>query len=153
MMSNAVDIKFVIDEKYDDPNVIIRAKKKTALVDNIIQAVENVSEKSYARIPSHEGEEVRLVAQRDIVRAYSHDHKVVIQTETDSYIVKNTLIALEEILDQERFIRISQSEIINLYKVKGFDINIKGSIGIQFDNGIKSWVSRRYLKKIRDVLK
>ena len=78
---------------------------------------------------------------------------MVIQTETDSYIVKNTLIALEEILDPERFIRISQSEIINFYKVKGFDINIKGSIGIQFDNGIKSWVSRRYLKKIRDVLK
>ncbi len=152
-MSNAVDIEFVVDEKYDDPNVTIRAKKKTSLVDNIIQAVENVSEKSYARIPAHEGEEVRLVSQRDIIRAYSHDHKVVIQTETDSYIVKNTLIALEEILDPERFIRISHSEIINFYKVKGFDINIKGSIGIQFDNGIKSWVSRRYLKKIRDVLK
>ena len=152
-MGNAVDIDFLVDEKYVDPNVTIRAKKKTALVDNIIQAVENVSEKAYARIPAYEGDELRLVSQRDIIRASAHDHRVVIQTETESYLVKKTLIALEEVLDPERFIRISHSEIINLYRVESFDINIKGSIGIQFDNGIKSWASRRYLKKIREFLK
>ena len=43
LMNNAVDIDFVLDKKYPDPNVTIRAKEKTRLFDNIIQAVENVS--------------------------------------------------------------------------------------------------------------
>ena len=33
-MNNAVDIVFVLDKKYPDPNVTIRAKEKTRLVDN-----------------------------------------------------------------------------------------------------------------------
>ena len=152
-MNSVVDIEFVIDEKYLDPNVTIRAKEKTSLIDNIIQAVENVSEHEYTRISAYKEEEVILLSQRDIIRAHSHNHKVMVQTDTDTYIVKNTLIAVEEILDPERFIRISNSEIINLYKVSSFDLNIKGSIGILFDNGIKSWVSRRYLKNVKEFLK
>ena len=152
-MNNAVDIDFVLDEKYIDPNVTIRAREKTQLVDNIIQAVENVSEKSFLSIPAYEGEEIRLLSQRDIIRARSHEHKVIVQTATDSYLVKKTLISLEEMLDPARFLRISHSEIINLYKVKSFDLNVKGAIAILFDNGVKTWVSRRYLKTIREFLK
>jgi DNA-binding LytR/AlgR family response regulator len=152
-MNNAVDIDFVLDEKYIDPNVTIRARERTQLVDNIIQAVENVSEKSFLSIPVYEGEEIRLLSQRDILRARAHEHKVIVQTATSSYIVKKTLIALEEMLDPARFLRISHSEIINLYKVKSFDLNVKGSIAILFDNDVKTWVSRRYLKTIREFLK
>lgn len=152
-MNNAVDIDFVLDEKYIDPNVTIRAREKTQLVNNIIQAVENVSEKSFLSIPAYEGEEIRLLSQRDIIRARSHDHNVIVQTAKDSYLVKKTLISLEEMLDPARFLRISHSEIINLYKVKSFDLNVKGAIAILFDNGVKTWVSRRYLKTIREFLK
>ncbi|MCR4656712.1 MAG: LytTR family transcriptional regulator DNA-binding domain-containing protein [Lachnospiraceae bacterium] len=152
-MNNAVNIDFVLDKKYPDPNVTIRAKEKTRLVDNIIQAVENVSEKSFLSIPAYKGDEIKLLSQRDILSAQSHEHKVIVQTDTDSFLVKKTLISLEEMLDPVRFLRISHSEIINLYKVKSFDLNIKGAIGIQFENGVKTWVARRYLKTIREFLK
>ena len=151
-MNKTVDIDFVIDENYPDPNVTIRAKEKTKLVDNIIQAVENVSENHFASIPAYDGSKIILLSQRDIIRAYSHEHKVIVQTGTGLYLVKKSLIALEKILDSERFLRISQSEIINLYKVKNFDFTIKGSIGIQFDDGLKSWASRKYLKAIKDAI-
>ena len=59
---------------------------------------------------------------------------------------------MEELLNSKRFIRISQSEIINLYKVKHFDINIAGTIGIEFDDGTKSWASRSRVKAIKDML-
>ena len=152
-MSNSVDIDFIPDEKYTDPNVTIRAKEKTKLVDDIIHAVETVSEKSFERIPAYDGPEMKLISQRDILRAHSHEHKVMVQTETDSYLVKKTLISLEEILDPDRFLRISQSEIVNLYKIKSFDLNLKGAIGIQFENGYTTWVARRYLKAIKEILK
>lgn len=68
------------------------------------------------------------------------------------YTVKKTISAMEELLNVNRFIRISQSEIINLYKVKCFDINIAGTIGIEFDDGTKSWVSRSRVKAIKNML-
>ncbi len=151
-MNNLVDIRLELDEKCKDPKVTVRAKERTKLVDNIIQAVENVSEKHFPGIPAYEGGEIIMISQREIIRAQSHEHKVKVTTETGSYLVKNTLVALGETLDSERFVKISQSEIINLYKVKCFDLNIRGAIGIEFENGDKSWVSRRYLKFIRKKL-
>lgn len=152
-MNNTVDINFELDEKCKDPKVTVQAKERTKLVDNIIQAVENVSEKHFPSIPAYEGGEIVMLSQRDIIRARSHEHKVMVTTEAGSYLVKNTLVALGETLDPERFVQISQSEIINLYKVKSFDLNIRGAIGIEFENGDKSWVSRRYLKVIKEILK
>jgi DNA-binding LytR/AlgR family response regulator len=152
-MNNTVDIEFVPDKNCIDPNVIIRAREKTKLVENIIHAVENVSEEQFSSIPAYDGAEVTLISQRDIIRAHSHEHKVIVQTETGSYLVKKTLIALEEIMDPKRFLRISHSELVNLYKIKSFDLNIRGSIAIHFENGDTSWASRRYLKSIREFLK
>lgn len=152
-MNNTVDIEFILDGNYIDPNVTIRAKEKTKLVENIVHAVENVSVDHFSSVPAYDGTEVILLSQRDIIRARSHEHKVVVQTNTGSYLVKKTLISLEEILDPKRFLRISHSELVNLYKVKSFDLNIRGSIAITFENGEKSWASRRYLKSIREFLR
>ena len=51
-MNNLVDIRLELDEKCKDPKVTVRAKERTKLVDNIIQAVENVSEKHFPGIPA-----------------------------------------------------------------------------------------------------
>ena len=77
----------------------------------------------------------------------------MIQTENEAYTVKRTLAGLEDVLNASRFLRISQSEIINLYKVKSFDFNLAGTIGVEFDCGIKSWVSRSRVKQIKALLK
>jgi DNA-binding LytR/AlgR family response regulator len=66
--------------------------------------------------------------------------------------VRETLARLEEELDTQRFFRISQSEIINLYKVKCFDISVYGTIGVEFDNGLRTWASRRYVKALKEKL-
>ena len=79
--------------------------------------------------------------------------KVLVQTDDDTYSVKKNLSAMEEELNNSRFIRISQSEIINIYKVKRFDINIAGTIGVEFENGTKSWASRSCVKSIKNLIK
>ncbi len=77
----------------------------------------------------------------------------MIQTDAGHYAVKKSLTALEEDLNPKRFLRISQSEIVNLYKVRCFDINIAGTIGIEFDNGTKSWAARSRVKALKKLLK
>lgn len=151
-MENMVDIKVVIDEKYIEPMVEVYTRNETELVGKIIYAIENVSMMNYHPVAAYDNGILKLISQRDIYCIRTEGRGVVLDTEDSSYIVKGTLTKFEEELDCERFFRISQSEIINLYKVDSFDFNLGGTVGVLFDNGRKSYVARRCVKSLRDKL-
>ena len=73
-------------------------------------------------------------------------------TEKGEFIVNQRLYELENSLDCERFVRISNSEIINLEKVKGFNLKLSGTIYVSFNDGRSTYVSRRYVSKIKERL-
>lgn len=52
------------------------------------------------------------------------------------------LYELEQRLDNRKFIRISNSEIVNFCEVSHFDLSMKGTIGLELKNGIHTYVSR-----------
>lgn len=66
--------------------------------------------------------------------------------------VNHRLYELEEILDGNKFVRISNSAIINVYKIENLEASINGMITINFKNGEKEYISRRYLKKVKKIL-
>ena len=152
-MKNMVDIEVVIDAKCVDPKVTIRTRERNRQIENIINAVENAADSEFPLIPANSENGVELLSQRDIIRAYTQGRKVVIETGEGSYTAKKNLTGLESDLNPTRFIRISQSEIINIYKVKRFDINIAGTIGVEFESGGKSWASRSCVKALKALLK
>ena len=152
-MKDMVEIEVVLDERYVDPFVTIKTRSNTQQVENIICAIEDASQSDFPQIAAEKDDAVVFVSQRDIVRVHTEGRKIVIQTEDEIYTVKRTLAGLEDVLNPARFLRISQSEIINLYKVKSFDFNLAGTIGVEFDCGIKSWVSRSRVKQIKALLK
>ncbi len=152
-MKNTVDIEVVIDEESTDPKVKIFAKEKNRQVENIINAIENVTDSEFPLIPAMLGEELEFLPQKDIVRAYTDGRKVSIQTADFVYVYRKNLSVLEEDLNPTRFIRISQSEIINIYKVKKFDINVSGKISVEFEDGSRTWASRSCVKAIREFLR
>lgn len=152
-MKNMVDIEVVIDENYPDPKITIHTREKSKQVENIVYAIENVSENDYPVIPATGDEGMEFISQRDLIRVYTQARKVWLQTEKGTFSVRKTLSAIEDDLNPTRFIRISQSEIINIYKVKRFDINIAGTIGVEFEDGTKSWASRSCVKAIKEILR
>ena len=152
-MNNMVDIEVMIDPEYLDPKVVIYTKEKTKQVENIVYAVENVSDNDFPIVPAYGEEGLEFISQRDIVRVYTEGRKVILETSQASYAIKKSLSGIEEDLNKTRFVRISQSEIINIYKVKKFDINMAGTIGVEFENGSKSWTSRSCVKDIKNVLR
>ncbi len=152
-MKNMVDIEVIFSEKYLDPAVKIYTQSNTRQVENIVYAIENASDNDFPQIAGYLDDKIVFISQRDIIRVHTEGRRVLVQTEDGSYVVRKTLGGIEEDLNSERFIRISQSEIVNLYKVKCFDINVAGTIGVEFDNGMKSWVSRSRVKDIKNKLK
>ena len=74
------------------------------------------------------------------------------QTAQEVYGVHLRLYELEERLDQTGFVRISNSEIINLDRVTAVDLSLSGTICMTLDGAVKSYVSRRYVKKIKETL-
>ena len=81
------------------------------------------------------------------------DGKVVsAQTGQDVYPFRLRLYELEERLDRTRFARISSGEIVNLDRVTSLDLSLSGTIRMTLDGGIQTYVSRRYVKKIKETL-
>ena len=73
-------------------------------------------------------------------------------TDQGCYTLRLRLYEAEERLNKKTFVRISNSEIVNLRKIKNFDFSITGTICIRLTDGSTSYVSRRYVQKIKKIL-
>ena len=151
-MNGKVDVRVKIDPTREDPLVVIHTAETSELVENLIYAVERYIDNEYPQIVAEDGDSVTMLNQWDIVRVFIENRKLVIKTETAEYRSRSTLQDLDEILDPDCFVRISRSEIINLKKTAGFDFSVAGTIKVLFEGGTETWVARRYVSAIRDVL-
>ena len=63
--------------------------------------------------------------------------------------MRQRLYELEERLAPHRFVRISNSEIVNARMILGMDFSRAGTIRMSLRGGIETYASRRYVSKIR----
>lgn len=103
-------------------------------------------------LPGYRGQRVTQLPLADIYRFYTENSQVLAETETETYTVRLRLYELEENLGETEFIRISQGELINLSLVQQFDLSFSGTIRVELKNGSTTFVSRRYVKKIKQAL-
>lgn len=88
-----------------------------------------------------------------VLRFYGEDKEVRAQTlGGEVYTVRLRLYELEERLPRREFIRVSYSEIVNWKKVTTLDLSLSGTIRVTLEGGVVTYVSRRYVKKIKEVL-
>ena len=85
-------------------------------------------------------------------RIYTGNQKVYIQTHQGEYVIRYRLYELNEALDKKQFLRISNSEIVNVKKIRDIDLSIIGRICIRFEDNTQTYVSRRYIPKIKKHL-
>lgn len=97
-----------------------------------------------------EKEKVRIDL-RDIQRIYSANKQVFCVANGQEYQLSERLYQLQEKLPNS-FVQISRTEIIQIQTVEKFAITKSGIIEIIFTDGQKTSASRRYLKKVREVL-
>ena len=94
-----------------------------------------------------------ILDENKIATIYSENKKVFIRYENgEIFETKKRIYEFEENLS-DKFIRISNSEIVNFDKVQSLDFKIFGTIILNFYTEHKTYVSRRYVKKIKEYLK
>ena len=142
-------VELKIDPECEETKVIIYAK---TINEEISKIVDNLQNKNSNTLNAFKDEEIYILNQDDIQSIYAEDGKIFARTEKNQYLLKKRLYELEEILDVKKFVRISNSEIVNIKKVEKINFKLTGTIVLYFKNGNITYVSRRYIKKIKEFL-
>ena len=73
-------------------------------------------------------------------------------TENGVYRLMNTLSTCEEMLWNYGFVRVSKSNLINIYKIKQLKPDLNMKVYAVFENGERICINRSYKKKFNDYL-
>ncbi len=144
-----MQIEIKIDEDCTEPKIIVVTSKVTEEINEIVK---KISGEQSQMIAGFQGEQVIVLEPDQIYRIYASGGKVYAEAEHGTYLLRLRLYEMEQRLANQSFVRISNSEIINLKKVKGFDLSFTGTICGSLLNGTVTYVSRRYVAKIKQLL-
>lgn len=144
-----MQVEIKIDSTCKEPKAIVYTDKIT---DEINALVQKISDETPQVLSGFYNNTLKVLEQSDIIRIYASGGKVYAVTADGEYTLRLRLYELEERLDKNLFVRISNSEIINLKKVKTFDLSFTGTICVALTNNTVTYVSRRYVSKIKQVL-
>lgn len=144
-----MQVEIKIDSSCTEPKIIIMTASVTEDVNDILK---KLSEDKPHIISGIKNEKIEVLEQADLIRIYANAGKVFAVTDNGEYVLRLRLYEAEQRLDARQFVRISNSEIINLKKVKHFDLSFTGTICVRLSNGMVTYVSRRFVSKIKKKL-
>ena len=142
-----VEIK--IDPQCNETTVVIIAKE---MGDEVNELLKSLTRQSSSVVVGFRDDSATVLENEEIIRIYTAVQKVFVVTDDGEYVSRMRLYELEERLPSNMFVRTSNSEIVNLHKVRDFDLSFSGRIGVRFLDGSVTYVSRRYVAKIKKIL-
>ncbi len=144
-----MEVEIKIDSSYTEPKIIIMAASMTEDINNIVK---KISEETSLIISGSRNDKIEVLEQSELIRIYAGGGRVFAVTDKGEYVLRLRLYELEKRLSSCQFVRISNSEIINLKKVSHFDLSFTGTICVKLSNNTTTYVSRRYVSKVKKIL-
>ena len=134
----------VIDKDREE-EVVIYVHEKSELSSEIEEFVMGRS----LELLGYKDKNIVKIALSEVYCFTVEENKVFALTEKERLQLKQRLYLLEEMLD-DSFVKINQSCIVSVRKIKRFDTSITGTRVVELKNGYKDYVSRRQLKKVKE---
>lgn len=144
-----MQIEVKIDHSCIEPKIVIFTAEMT---EEIKEMVQKLSEKSHKIISGSKDGKIAVLEQDDLFKIYAENGRVLAAAADGEYVLRLRLYEAEERLNPHQFVRISNSEIVNLRKVKNFDLSFSGTICVELEDNTATYVSRRYVSKIKKIL-
>ena len=124
------------------------------ITEDIQKFLNNISQiaKKKEEIVATKNNEIFLLKSKNVFYFYSDEKNNFAKTNDGIYKIKERLYELEENLDKKKFIRISNSCIINIDQTKCFDVSQIGSLFAKMEDDTKQEVSKRKIKNVMNFL-
>ena len=144
-----MQVEIRIDSTVRETKVIVLTDRMT---DEVNEIVRKISEAEPAMLAGFREDTVTVLDPEEIYRIYAANGKVFAVTAKEEYSLRMRLYEAEERFRGSSFVRISNSEMINLKTVRSFDLSLAGTICVSLKNGETAYVSRRYVSRIKEAL-
>lgn len=144
-----MQVEIKIDPSCTEPKVIIQTASMTEDVNSILSKLSDHVPRILSG--SRDGK-IAVLEPAELIRIYAGNGKVFAVTEKGEYTLRLRLYEIEQRLSPHQFVRISNSEIINLKKVSSFDLRVTGTICVKLSNASVTYVSRRYVSTLKKIL-
>ena len=145
-----MQVEVKIDRSYDEPKIIILTASMTEEIHTIVKKLTDHAIPQV--ISGNKDNKIEVLEQADLIRVYTGNGKVFAVTNNGEYTLRLRLYEVEKRLDPQQFVRVSHTEIINIRKAKSFDCSFTGTICVKLSDGAVTYVSRRYVPKIKKIL-
>lgn len=144
-----MDVEIKLEPGRTAPKVIILTGEMT---DQVTDLARRLTARESRFLPGRQGDQVVLLDPENICRIYAQGQQILARLEQDTAVLKFRLYELEERLSGSGFLRISHAELVNFSKVKHLDLSMAGAISLSLTNGDSTFVSRRYMSRIKQYL-
>ena len=143
-------VEIRLQEGCPEPHIILVADHMTPELESLVKLL---GQSPGSALTGFQGSQAVRLEPEHLLRLYASRGKVyAVASEGQEYVIKARLYELETRLTPEDFVRISNSELVNLRQVKGFDLSLAGTIRVTLSDGQTTYVSRRYVGKIKERL-
>ncbi|MCR5743893.1 MAG: LytTR family transcriptional regulator [Lachnospiraceae bacterium] len=145
-----MEIKACIDEKYREMELHVCSDSMSQDVKNVMAELHDTYD--YTLVATDVRGDRHVLRPADVVYFAASAQKVTAGTFDETFTVQEKLYELEDKLPPNRFVRISKSEIVGIRMIKSMDLSVTGTIRITMKNGYETYVSRRNVARIKDML-
>lgn len=146
-VKQGVKLGFRIDPAAQELRVELIAAERTPEAEALLRRLEGLL--AQERIAAY-GERGKVLLDREeIIRVYSQKRRVLVDSERGSFALRMRLYEAEERLG-DGFVRISNGEIVNRSRILSLDFSLNGTIRLTLRGGGESYVSRRYMGRIKE---
>ena len=144
-----VNVRFEQDKTLENIDIVIRAGEPDSQVTDLIESL--TRREPFRLIALDQNRCPSVIDEKEIIFIAADGKDVRIVTVNGKYHARQSLRTLEETLSRF-FLRVSRFEIINLKMVRKYDFTIGGTLRIEFERGMETWASRRYIPLIKERL-
>lgn len=143
-------MRLIMNERQDieHPEVTIAYREMSASVKRVSDFVRSVDQTILCRKDNEE----YAIPMTDIYYVESVDKKAFVYCEKDVFQSNLKLYELESMLVHVGFVRVSKSIVLNIEILKGVKTLANSRLEAILSNGEKVYVTRKYLKDIREAL-
>ena len=148
-----IKVRTNISSNYQNIEICINAPERNETDQRLENELLSKSSNLIEQVIGMQGNDIFIINVLDIIMFYSEDKNNFCKTKDSVYKIKEKLYYLEDMLPKNKFIRISNSTIVNIEHVKCFNTSIIGKILVKFKDGSEETVSRRRASDIMKFLK